>query len=197
MGPFPVKNHLNIAPRARSGLIPLVEERYWSEWLASTLNRTGTVAWSWRFWPTPGRSWTRGIPCSARCSLGPTPESNKRCGEWIVPDLCRRMFSENSEVQVKDDSYASTTSLLTRTRYRGPVVLWLNSTPTAFLASPIVSNKIRVAWAYTATLRLGRLRTSRVRYAVSVVTLRPTSSTYVTRLNQIVGSHMGLIMTTH
>ncbi len=46
-----------------------------------------TYGWSWRFSPTPGRSWLTGTPTERRWSAGPIPESSSSCGEPIAPAL--------------------------------------------------------------------------------------------------------------
>src|SRR5476649_1884250 len=41
--------------------------------------------WSWRFSPTPGRSWTTGMSRLCRSLAGPTPERWRICGEAMAP----------------------------------------------------------------------------------------------------------------
>lgn len=77
-------------------------------------------------------------------------------------------------------TYASITSFFARTWKRGPYLDEANSTPTARGLDPEVSKIIRVALAFTATVKLGRESTAGVRYADSVVTRRPLESMYVT-----------------
>ncbi len=77
-------------------------------------------------------------------------------------------------------TYASIISFFPRTRKRGPSLDEANSTPTARGLDPVVSKMMRVAGAFTATVRLGRERTVGVRYADSVVTREPRESMYVT-----------------
>lgn len=44
-----------------------------------------TIAWSWRFLPTPGRSLTTGIPCLLNWLESPIPESIRSFGESSAP----------------------------------------------------------------------------------------------------------------
>jgi len=72
------------------------------------------------------------------------------------------------------------TSFFARTQNRGLSLDEANSTPTARGLDPEVSKMIRVALAFTATVKLERESTSGVRYADSVDTRRPRESMYVT-----------------
>ena len=49
------------------------------------LTITGQRRWSWRFFPTPGRSARHSIPSAASSSAGPSPESSRSRGESIAP----------------------------------------------------------------------------------------------------------------
>jgi len=77
-------------------------------------------------------------------------------------------------------TYESMTSFFGRTQKRGLSLDEANSTPVARGLDPEVSNMIRVALAFTATVKLGRERTSGVRYAESMDTRRPLESMHVT-----------------
>jgi hypothetical protein len=77
-------------------------------------------------------------------------------------------------------TYVNITSFFARTRKLGPSLVGANSTPTARGLDPEVSKVMRVALAFTATVKLERESTSGVRYAESVDTRRPRESTYVT-----------------
>jgi len=43
------------------------------------------MVWSWKFWPTPGRSTTIPIFAASRSFFGPTPLSCRICGLWMPP----------------------------------------------------------------------------------------------------------------
>ena len=43
--------------------------------------------WSWRFLPTPGRSWTTAMPSGCSSSAGPIPDSSSSRGELTAPPL--------------------------------------------------------------------------------------------------------------
>ena len=60
-------------------------------------------------------------------------------------------------------TYASMTSSFARTRKRGPSLDEANSTPTARGLDPVVSKMMRVADAFTETVRFGRESTVGVR----------------------------------
>lgn len=77
-------------------------------------------------------------------------------------------------------TYESITSFFARTRKRGLSSDEANSTPMARGLDPEVSKMIRVALAFTATVKLGRESTSGVRYAESMDTRRPLESMNVT-----------------
>ena len=155
---------------------------YWIEWPGFRETRVLTTGWSWRCRPTPGRLWIRGIPCLSNSSLGPTPESRRIWGEWTAPAL-NTILSIMTLRKNKKKPYAKTTSFFTRTQYFGPSRLRANSTPTAFFTSLVVSKRTLVTVEKMATFRLGRLRTSGVIYADSVVTRRPFLSIYVTKIS--------------
>lgn len=48
-------------------------------------NAERTAGWSCRLEPTPGRSATTSMPCSARWLEGPTPDAMSTCGLWMAP----------------------------------------------------------------------------------------------------------------
>jgi hypothetical protein len=49
------------------------------------LNTTSVEIWSWRCWPTPGRSRSTFTPAAFSTSAGPMPDSMSICGEPIAP----------------------------------------------------------------------------------------------------------------
>lgn len=81
--------------------------------------------------------------------------------------------SEQTGVIINEQTHDKTTSFLARARYRVLFPAFANSTPTAFVATPLFSKIMRVTCAWIATLRFGLLRTCGVRYADSVDTRRP------------------------
>ncbi len=87
--------------------------------------------WSCRSAPTPGMSATTSMPCARSSSAGPRPESCRSCGELNAPP-------------------ATITSALAFAIFVVPP--WRYSTPTARRPE----NRMRVASASVATLRLGR-----------------------------------------
>ena len=80
-------------------------------------------------------------------------------------------------------TYANITSFFARTRKRVLSLDEANSTATARGLDLVLSKMMRVALAFTATVKLGRESTSGVRYAESVDTRRPRESMYVTTEN--------------
>ena len=113
----------------------------------SALKITGDRRWSWRFAPTPGTSATTGMPCSARCAAGPTPERISSAGEPIVPP-------------------ATTTS---SARLRSTRPSRVHSTPTHVAPS----KSRRRAWARVTTRSPGWSATGR-RYAAAVLWRMPS-----------------------
>lgn len=47
------------------------------------------VGWSWKFWPTPGRSTTTGMPKLVSRSRSPTPDRWRSAGVCIPPAATR------------------------------------------------------------------------------------------------------------
>lgn len=151
--------------------------------LDSDLSRKcrSTTGWSIRCEPTPGRSATTVMPCSRRCSAGPTPDSIRMWGVCTAPALCRRVEYQRwvcGRIR-RLGTYESTTSFLAVTRNVSPLGC-VNSAPTARGVAPEVSKSTRVTCACVTTFRLGLRTTSGVRYANSVVTRLPLELMNVT-----------------
>lgn len=50
------------------------------------------IGWSWKFWPTPGRSTTVVMLADSSSFLGPMPLSCRTCGLWIPPAAIMTSF---------------------------------------------------------------------------------------------------------
>jgi len=81
-----------------------------------------------------------------------------------------------ASVSKKKEAYERIISFLARATYLGLLESCAISTPMARLETELVSNKILVTSEYVATVIFGLLRTSGVRYAVSVDDRLPLES---------------------
>ena len=101
-----------------------------------TLKAVRSCRWSCRFSPTPGASWTTGMPCCFSSAAGPIPEHCMICGEPMAPAV-------------------STVSIRAEANCDSPPRE--NSTPTTRLPSI----RRRLTSACVTTFRLGRFITGR------------------------------------
>lgn len=108
-------------------------------------------------------------------------KSRSTWGEWTAPALEVTHQPARFDINSREITYATITSLFECAVNLGPFLLFANSTPVAWTASPTFLVIILMTVACKTTLRLGLAKTSSVRYADSDDTLMRFSSMYVTR----------------
>ena len=82
--------------------------------------------WSWKFLPTPGRSWTTGTPTAVSSSAGPIPDSSSSRGLLTAPLLKISSRSTRTSTGLPFCRYCSPTARPFSTRiFRPSAWVWM------------------------------------------------------------------------